>query len=46
MLILPESQKVFGHAISLLRNHGLGVMVSLPSQEFVFFGEGYGVQAD
>ena len=36
VLILPESQKAFDHVISLLRNHGLGVVVSFPSQEFTF----------
>ena len=36
VLILPESQKAFDHAISLLRNHGSDVVVSFPSQEFNF----------
>ena len=36
VLMLPESQKAFNHAIRLLRNHGSGVVVSFPSQGFYF----------
>lgn len=36
VLILPESQKAFDYGFQLLKNHGLGVVVSFPAQGFNF----------
>ena len=36
VLILPESQKAFDYGFQLLKNHGLGVVVSFPAQGLSF----------